>query len=90
MNMIMQARPNHHVKELPLTAIREAIMRADPNKPRIDVNRYLARGCHNTVEDTLLLEGKQEPVSISSFITRLRRGVLFPSPVPVQTRGKIS
>lgn len=87
-NMILHARPNHHTNELTLNVIREAIMRADPNKPRNDVNRYLARGCHATVEDTLLMEAKETPVLLSTFIRRLRRGVLFPSGVPTSNRGK--
>ena len=88
-NMIMHARPNHHTNELVLNVIREAIMRADPNKQRIDVNRYLARGCHASVEDTLLLEANETPILISTFIKRLRRGVLFPSNMPTSIRGKI-
>ena len=63
-------------------SIREAIVHADPNKPRNDVNTYLARGCHMAVEDVLLLEAKETPVSLPIFLKRLKRGTLFPSPVP--------
>lgn len=77
--MIMSARSNSHVMELTVGQIREAIMKADPNKPRNEINSYLARGCFMAVEDMLLLEANKTLVQLPLFLKRLKRGILFPS-----------
>ena len=60
-----------------LTKIRGAIEVADPNKPRNEVNKLLARGCALSVEEVLLVEARGAPVSIEAFNRRLKRsGVL--------------
>ena len=84
--MIDRARVPKDSKEMTVGVIREAIMRADVNKPRNEVNSYLARGCHMAVEDVLLLEAKKIPVSLPIFLRRLKRGTLFPSPVTKNLR----
>lgn len=77
--MIMSARSNSHATDLTVGAIREAIMRADPHKPRNEVNGYLARGAFMSVEDMLLLEANKTPLNLALFLKRMKRGILFPS-----------
>ncbi len=81
-HMITQGK-GVHAPDTPLSVIRSAIIKVDPHKSRADVNRYLARGTHASVEDMLIMEAQQIPINISTFIIRLRRGVLFPTAAPI-------
>lgn len=75
--------------ELCVGDIREALVYADKNKTRSEINRYLARGSFCTVEEMLVMEVKKTMVPLDLFIKRLRRGLLFPSlPLP-DKRGKL-
>ena len=66
--------------DMPVSRFREAILGSDPNKPRSDVNEYLARGCGVPVEDMLLLEAKRVPISVADFKNRLFSGMIRRSP----------
>ena len=59
-----------------LSKIREAIVNADPNKSRPEVNELIARGCDATVEEALLMEAKKDLVSIEAFQKRIRKELL--------------
>jgi hypothetical protein len=62
--------------EMPVGRFREAIFGADPNKPRSEINEYLARGCSNSVEEMLLMEAKRVPVNASDFKRKLFSGMI--------------
>jgi len=62
--------------EMPVGRYREAIFGADPNKPRSEINEYLARGCSTSVEDMLLMEAKRVPVNANDFKRKLFSGMI--------------
>ena len=59
-----------------LADLREALLRADPKKPRAEVNSYLARGCGVSLEQMLLMEAKRVEIPLEDFMRRLRSGLL--------------
>lgn len=56
-----------------LSKLREALVTADPNKSRPEVNSLIARGCGVTVEEALLMEAKRDPIPLDPFMKRLRK-----------------
>lgn len=71
-----RARESQHALHAPLGDLREALLRADPKKPRAEVNLYLARGCGVSLENMLIMEAKRESVALGEFLRRLRGGLL--------------
>ena len=67
---------------VPLGKLREAITIADPDKPRLAVSQLLARGLGNgvSVEMVLVKEATQMAVSVESFKSKLKGGMLKRSP----------
>lgn len=66
--------------DMPVSRFRDAILGSDPNKPRSEVNEYLARGCGKSVEDMLLLEAKRVPINVAEFKKCLFSGMIKRSP----------
>lgn len=62
--------------------LREALSFADPNKPRSEVNRLLARAAGVGVEEVLLLEAKRTGLALEGLIKKLKGGLLVKSPPP--------
>ncbi len=62
--------------ETTVAVLRRALILADDNFTRAEVNGYLARGLGVAPDIALLLEAKQEPIVVSDFKTRLRLGLL--------------
>lgn len=71
-------------KEVTVGKFREAIVHADPNKPRSEVNQWLARGCASSIEETLLLEAKRSLFSTADFKRNLKAVLLKRSPPPAR------
>ena len=61
---------------LPLATYREVLQVADPEKPRADVNLYLARGAGIEINEVMERESNGEGVEVKEFILRLRDGLL--------------
>jgi len=62
--------------EITINKLREALMHADSNLSRSEVNHLLARGCGMTVEDVLIQEAKRELISFDDFRRKLKNGLL--------------
>ena len=62
--------------EATLSKLREALMNADPNKSRPEINMWIARGCGVTVEEALLMEAKKELIQVEPFQKKLRKELL--------------
>lgn len=71
-----RARESDQALHAPLADLREALLRADPKKPRAEVNLYLARGCGVSLENMLIMEAKRQDVPLGEFLRRLRGGLL--------------
>ena len=56
--------------------LRNAIMQADPSKPRSEINEYLTRGCGVSLEQMLINEARRTEVNLVSFLNRLKAGLL--------------
>lgn len=68
------------VVEVPIGKLREALLQADKNKTRLEVNLLLARGARCTLEAILLKEAKHIPVSLEEFKIDIKNGLLKKSP----------
>eukprot|EP00981_Chlorochromonas_danica_P015405 scaffold12037_cov159-Ochromonas_danica.AAC.6 len=66
--------------------LREAIIHADPNKLRPEVNQWLARGCGCSVEEVLLMEAKRAVHPVIDFKRLLRSVLLKRSPPPARVK----
>ena len=66
-----------------VSTFRKALLAADEQRPRAEVNAYLARGLGVTLEELLLVEAKRLRFPIADFKRRLRAGLLKKS-VPVE------
>ena len=65
------------VSNLSVNQLRSALALADPDKPRVEINKYLARGCDCSVQDMLLMESQRDLyINVSTFKTNLKRGLL--------------
>lgn len=78
---------NHYEGQTPGSAstmtvgrLREALSYADPNKPRSEVNRLLARAAGVGVEEVLLLEARRTGLALDGLIKKLKGGLLVKSP----------
>jgi len=70
------ARVDASESTMSIARLREALVLADENKPRGEINIYLARGCACSLEQMLLLEAKRENVPLADFKIRLVKGLL--------------
>lgn len=79
----------HEVDEVSMTVgkLREALVFADPQKPRAEVNKLLARACGGTVEEMLLQEARRVALPLEEIKRRLRQTLLTKSP-PSHTKHK--
>ena len=62
--------------ELHLSALRDVIQSTDADKPRAEINLYLARGCNCTIQEIGEKETNNEPFEVAEFVLRLRDGLL--------------
>ncbi len=63
-------------KELSISKYREALIYADPNKTRSEINQWLARACACSIEEMLLSEAKRTMYSVSEFKRNLCSALL--------------
>lgn len=65
--------------------LREALESVDPNKVRAEINRLLARGTGVSIEVMLMTEARETSISVETFKSRLKNGLLKKSnPVVVK------
>lgn len=74
--------------EISLPKLREALILADANKTRVEINQLLARGAGCTVEAVLLREAKRIPVGVEEFKTNICAGLLKKSAPPGPKKAK--
>ena len=88
---IHEATGNGNDTELPLPRLREALVKADPEKPRAEVNAYLARGAGVEPKELVEKEQSNQLCEVTRFIKNLKRGLLKRStpvvPGPVGGNG---
>lgn len=57
--------------------LRNALSLADADKPRNEINKYLARGCNKSVQDVLLMETDRNcMIPVAMFKSNLKRGLI--------------
>jgi len=61
---------------LKLSALRDVIGHVDVDKPRAEINIYLARGYGLGIQECMDKEAEGESVVVAEFVTRLRDGLL--------------
>lgn len=76
------------VDEVPIGKLREAIVLADSNKTRLEVNLLLARGASCSLEDILLREAKRVPIPLAAFKANVVNGLLKKSPPQAAKKAK--
>ena len=75
---------------LNVNQFRTALTIADPDKPRNEINKYLARGCVKSIQEVLLMETDRKcMVSVDSFKNHLRSGILKKSKPTHENMQKI-
>lgn len=80
------ANSPHEVEEnfqkdcMKIPRFRETLVFSDPDCPRVNVNKLLARGCGTSVENVLMMEAKRENVNVQKFKENLKLGLLKKSP----------
>lgn len=72
--------PNNSIGETTISKIREAILVAEPNKGRTEVNILLANGCSSSVHDMLLLDAQNAMININDFQKKMRKFLIKRSP----------
>jgi len=77
-----------NVGEIAISKLRDALVLADANKTRTEVNQLLARGAGCTVEAVLLREAKRVPLLVEEFKTNICTGLLKKSPPAVPKKAK--
>lgn len=74
---------------LSVNQFRNALSLADPDKPRNEINKYLARGCDKSVQDVLLMETDRTiMIPVTSFQSNLKRGLIKKSKPSHETMMK--
>ena len=73
---IHEATGNGNDTELPLPRLREALVKADPEKPRAEVNAYLARGAGVEPKELVEKEQSNQLCEVTQFIKNLNKGLL--------------
>lgn len=78
-------------RSLSVNQLRSALLQADPDKPRAEVNRYLARGCNCSVQEVLLMEAQRNIYyPVNKFLANLKRGLIKKSnPSFMQIKEKL-
>jgi hypothetical protein len=76
MDCIEQFNDHNLSNELTISKYREAIIHADPNKSRTEVNKLLSRATAMSIEEMLLAEAKRMTVPVDEFKLRLKSGLL--------------
>lgn len=74
--------------EIAISKLRDALVLADGNKTRTEVNQLLARGAGCTVEAVLLREAKRVPLVVEEFKSNICLGLLKKSPPPAPKKAK--
>lgn len=74
-------------KDMMIGKFRDALIYADPNKSRTEINKLLSRSCAMSIEEMLLAEAKRTMIPIEDFKLRLKSGLLQKSP-PVAGQKK--
>jgi hypothetical protein len=75
------------VAELPIKKLREAILLADPDKTRVEVNYLLSKGTGCPMEEVLMKEAKRMSVPVEEFKSNLK-GCLLKKSVPLAPKKK--
>ena len=82
---IHEATGNGNDTELPLPRLREALVKADPEKPRAEVNAYLARGAGVDPKELVEKEQNNQLCDVAQFLKNLNKGLLKRSTAVVPT-----
>lgn len=70
------AAKHHDPKKMPLAMYRNAIVAADPEKPRFEVNTYLAQGANIDLKDLVDLEQSDHTCAPEYFLKHLSKILL--------------
>ena len=78
---ISDAANREGTETLPFATYREVLQAADADKPRADVNLYMARGAGIEINEVVEKETMAEEFNVKEFIFRLRDGLLKKSEI---------
>ena len=79
---------NNSNNEVYISKLREALILADANKTRTEINQILARGHNSNVETILLYEAKKNSININQFKSNIANILLKKSPIQIMKKTK--
>ena len=79
---------NNSNNEVYISKLREALILADANKTRTEINQILARGHNSNIETILLYEAKKNSININQFKSNIANVLLKKSPIQIMKKPK--
>ena len=79
---------NNSNNEVYISKLREALILADANKTRTEINQILARGHNSNIETILLYEAKKNSININQFKSNIANILLKKSPIQIMKKPK--